>query len=133
MREMGCQLPFDFGGCGSVAVRPHARRGRREASVRLEEYAPFPRVRRDQRWRGAFTVDLSEGGACLRTEEAATVGSLFRAIVRRADGRPTRDSIARVAWCREIAPGDYRVGFAFVAARRHTPLRAGRTTTAQAA
>jgi hypothetical protein len=75
-----------------------ARKARRIATVRLVEFAPFPRERRDEQWGVGFTLDLSSQGACLRTKEAAAVGSLLRVVVRGVDGRPTLDSIARVVW-----------------------------------
>jgi hypothetical protein len=133
MHAAGSQLPLDFGGSGSATVLQPVRKERREATVRLVEYAPFPRVRRDQRWRVGFTRDLSPGGACLRAEEVAPVGSLLHVIVRSVDGRPTLDSIARVVWCQPGDSGEVRLGLALVAARPRRVHRARRAKGKEAA
>ena len=122
-REVGSQLSLDFGGSGSaVGARP-VRKARREATVRLVEYAPFPRVHRDGRWRAGFTLDLSPVGACLRGEEAAPVGTLLHVVVRSVDGRPSLESIARVVWSVPGRAGEARMGLAMVAARERLPQR----------
>jgi hypothetical protein len=91
--------------------------------MRLVEYAPFPRVRTDQRWRHGFTLDLSSRGLCLRTKEAAALGSLLHVIVRSVDGRPFLDAIARVAWATRGPESGARLGLEIVASRPHGPLR----------
>ena len=96
--------------------------------MRQVEFAPFPRVRRDERWNAGFTLDLSSQGACLRVKEAAPVGSLLRVIVRGVDGRPTTDSIARVVWSAQGRFGEVRMGLSMLAARSRRPLRAVRKT-----
>jgi len=87
------------------------------------EYAPFPRVHRDERWRAGFTLDLSPLGACLRGEEAVPAGALLHVVVRSVDGRPSLESIARVVWCACGLTGEARMGLALVAARERRPLR----------
>ena len=82
MSDAGGQLSLDFGRTESTLGSQPARKARRVATVRLVEFAPFPRERRDERWGLGFTLDLSSQGACLRTKEAAPVGSLLRVIVR---------------------------------------------------
>jgi hypothetical protein len=91
--------------------------------VRLVEYAPFPRVHRDQRWRHGFTVDLSSRGFCLRAKDAAPNGSLVHVIVRSVDGRPFLDAIARVSWVTRGPEGDARLGLEILASRPRRPLR----------
>lgn len=124
MRDAGDQLSLDFGRTESTLGSQPARKARRVATVRLVEFAPFPRERRDERWGLGFTLDLSSQGACLRTKEAAPVGSLLRVIVRGVDGRPTLDSIARVVWHRSGRFGEVRMGVSMLAARSRRPLRA---------
>jgi hypothetical protein len=91
--------------------------------MRLVEYTPFPRVRRDQRWRHGFTLDLSSRGLCLRTEEVAPIGSLLRVIVRSVDGRPSLDAVARVAWATHGLGGAPRLGLEIMASRPPRPVR----------
>jgi hypothetical protein len=124
MSDAGGQLSLDFGRTESTLGSQPARKARRVATVRLVEFAPFPRERRDERWGLGFTLDLSSQGACLRTKEAAPVGSLLRVIVRGVDGRPTLDSIARVVWHRSGRYGEVRMGISMLAARARRPLRA---------
>ena len=124
MREAGSQLSLDFGGCGSVRTLRSARKARRIASVRLVEFAPFPRVRREERWNVGFTLDLSTQGACLRAKVAEPIGSLLRVIVRGVDGRPTLDSIARVVWSADGKFGEVRMGLSLLASRSQKPRRA---------
>jgi hypothetical protein len=133
MREAGSQLSLDFGIRGSTLGLRSARKARRIATVRLVEFAPFPRVRRSERWNVGFTLDLSSRGACLRTKEAAPIGSLLRVIVRGVDGRPTLDSIARVIWSARGRYGEVRMGLSMLAARTRRPLRAISRKTAVAA
>jgi hypothetical protein len=123
MGGSGSQLALEFGGSAGASGSEPPRKVRRDTTVRLVEYAPFPRVRRDQRWRHGFTVDLSSRGLCLRAKEAAPMGSLLHVIVRSVDGRPFLDVIARVAWATRGPEGDVRVGLEFVASRRRAPLR----------
>jgi hypothetical protein len=132
MREARTQLSLDFGGGGSAIALRAARKARRVATVRLVEFAPFPRVRRDERWHVGFTLDLSTQGACLRTKEAEPVGSLLRVIVRGVDGRPTLDSIARVVWSAQGRFGEVRMGLNLLASRTRRPKRATQKTLAAA-
>jgi hypothetical protein len=111
MSEEWGQLALDFATSeASLERQTPLRREQREEIVRLVEYAPFPRVRADQRKRAAFTRDLSLSGMCLGAEAAEPVGSLLRITVRCIDGRPTQDSLARVAWCRPDADGGVWLG-----------------------
>lgn len=96
--------------------------------MRLVEFAPFPRVASDQRWRSGFTLDLSSAGACLRVAEAVPAGSLLHVILRSVDGRPSLDAVARVAWSAPDPSGrGARVGLDLVAVRDRAPARARRS------
>jgi hypothetical protein len=112
------QLALDFaqGGTLPAGAQP-LRREQREEIVRLVEYAPFPRVRADQRRRSAFTRDISPSGMCLGVDFAEPEGSLLRIIVRCVDGRPTQDLLARVAWCRPHPDGHIWLGMSFMGGR----------------
>ncbi len=93
------------------------RRERREDWVRRVEYSPFPRRAVDQHERTGFTRDVSPSGLCLRADVAEPTGSLLRLVVRGADGRPTLESVARVAWRRENADGGWWLGLSLVDGR----------------
>ena len=130
MREARSQLSLDFEGGGGVTSLRSVRKARRIATVRLVEFAPFPRARREERWHVGFTLDLSSQGACLRAKETEPVGSLIRVIVRGVDGRPTLDSIARVVWSADGRFGEVRMGLSMLASRSRRP---GRAVTRRAA
>jgi hypothetical protein len=130
MLEGTSQLSLDFGRSESALRLQAARKARRVATVRLVEFAPFPRERRDEQWGVGFTLDLSSQGACLRTKEAAAVGSLLRVVVRGVDGRPTLDSIARVIWHARGNFGEVRMGVSLLASRSRRPLRARKAAVA---
>jgi hypothetical protein len=106
---------------------------RREETVRLVEYAPFPRVHRDPQWRQGFTLDLSPRGLCVRAKEVAPIDSLLRIIVRSVDGRPALEAVARVAWVARSRAGDPRMGLEIVAARERAPVRVAAATLHAAA
>jgi hypothetical protein len=122
MRGAGGQLAFEFGGNAGTGRSRSVRRVRRDATMRLVEYAPFPRVHRDQQWRHGFTLDLSPRGLCVRAKEVAPIGSLLRIIVRSVDGRPSLDAVARVAWVARTPGGNPRMGLEIVASRDRRPL-----------
>ncbi|HBZ71717.1 MAG TPA: hypothetical protein DEP35_19115 [Deltaproteobacteria bacterium] len=109
------QLALDFaqGETLPVGAVP-LRREQRERIVRLVEYAPFPRVRADQRRRSAFTRDISPSGMCLGVDFVEPVASLLRIIVRCVDGRPTQDVLARVEWCRPHPDGHFWLGLSLL-------------------
>jgi hypothetical protein len=118
------QLAFDFGGNAAAGVLSGAtRREAREPIARLVEHRPFPCVASDARWRTGVTRDLSASGLCVRAEQPTPAGSLLHVVVRRIDGRPAFDSVARVAWCGRSADGGWWLGLAFVARRSRDPVR----------
>ena len=123
MRGAGGQLAFEFGGNASTGRSRTVRRVRRDATMRLVEFAPFPRVHRDQQWRNGFTLDLSPRGLCVRARMVAPIGSLLRIIVRSVDGRPSLDAVARVAWIARTPGSHPRMGLEIVAARDRRPIQ----------
>jgi hypothetical protein len=86
------------------------RRERREEVVRVVEYTPFPRQTPDQQPRLGFTRDLSASGMCLGVDAPEAPGSLLRVTVRASDGRPMRESVERVVWCRPERDGRFWLG-----------------------
>ena len=99
------------------------RRERREKVVRHVEYYPYPRARSDQGLRIGFTRDLSPSGMCVRVDTPERVGSLLRVTLREVDGRPTLESIARIAWSAPSIDGGLWIGLTLVEASRPRPVR----------
>jgi hypothetical protein len=86
------------------------RREAREDTVRIVEYAPFPRSDSHRRPRTGFTRDLSKSGMCIGVDESEGVGSLLRVCLRGIDGLPERTAINRVVWCSAERDGRFWVG-----------------------
>ncbi len=107
----------------AAIVRNVQRREGRERLVRRVEYSRFPRVTADQRERAGFTRDVSASGLCLRAEVEEPTGSLLRLVVRDVDGRPTLESLARVAWRRPTPHGGWWLGLSLLEERRARSLR----------
>jgi hypothetical protein len=107
---------------------PPRRREEREQVVRLVEYTAFPRVSPHQRERVGFTRDLSPSGMCLRVEAPEEVGSLLRVAISGANGLPTRESVARVAWCQATADGAFWLGLAVLEHGREARMHDGHET-----
>jgi hypothetical protein len=131
MRGDARQLALDFGGSASglARVRP-LRLERREPSVRLVEWAPFPRVSASQRFAVGFTRDVSATGMCLAVDTALPEGTLLRVIVRGVDGRPALDGLARVRWARE-EDGGFCLGLALLGEVRRGMIRVRRGGSAR--
>ena len=70
----------------------------REETIRIVEYAGFPRIAPQQQLRVGFTRDLSDSGMCLGVDRCEAVGSLLRLCVRDIDGRPAAARVGRVVW-----------------------------------
>jgi hypothetical protein len=108
-------LPLQRGVHGGARLpSPNVRRETRTAEVRLVEFSPFPRASAAQGREVGFTRDLSTSGMCLEVEQAHRVGSLLRLTLRSIDGRPTLESIARVAWCRPREGAGFAIGVALL-------------------
>jgi hypothetical protein len=136
MRGAGMQLALNFGAsagaaalsfgevdseacckAGSESDRDSSREAERDETVRLVEFAPFPRVQRGQHWQHGVTVDLSPRGLCVRAQKTASIGSLLRVLIRSVDGMPALDCVARVVWSEHRPAGAPRMGLAVVASR----------------
>lgn len=106
-----------------VTNLPRLRREERLDVVRRVDYAPYPRARTAQSERVGFTRDLSASGMCLRIDVPEPVGSLLRLMQSELNGRPARESIARVVWSSPTVDGGCWVGLALIEPRR--PARVG--------
>jgi hypothetical protein len=95
----------------------------RQKLVRMVEHRPFPRAHAGEGRAVGFTRDLSRSGMCISVERPEALGSLLHLILYGLDGRPTLDSIARVARCERDARGRLWLGLALVdPARAETAL-----------
>jgi hypothetical protein len=93
-----------------LPVEVPIRREARQDTVRIIEYAPFPRSDSLRRPRTGFTRDLSESGMCVGVDESESVGSLLRVCLRGVDGNPERTAINRVVWCSAERDGRFWIG-----------------------
>ena len=96
------------------------RKEPREETLRIVEYARFPRLSAHQRPRLGFTRDISRSGLCVGVDEAEDVGSLLRLAVRCLDGKTATASIQRVVWCGAERDGRYWLGLELLARPRAT-------------
>ena len=102
----------------STAPSQPAPRGEtRIEVVRRVEYAPYPRALPSQRERVGFTRDVSASGMCLRLDDSEPLGSLLRVVPSGVDGRPVRESIARVVWSSPTRDGGWWMGLALLEPR----------------
>lgn len=130
MSEGAIGLPLFWGGHGSDGDRPgDARWEAREAWIRAVEYCPYPRVSA-RGWRVGFLRDGSAPGTCLEVDRELPIGSLLRLTLPRIDGRPTSDSLARVASCQE-GEGGWHLELEWLEPRRPALLRVRRPAAAR--
>ncbi len=95
----------------------------REDRIKAVQYCRFPRVCADQRFRIAFTRDVSPSGLCVRVDEPEPIGALLRVIPRGVDGEPETERIGRVAWTRPTADGGRWLGIALLDCEQRQPMR----------
>jgi len=86
------------------------RREAREDTVRIVEFAPFPRSDSHRTPRLGFTRDLSNSGMCIGVDESEAVGSLLRICLRGIDGRVAKVAVHRVVWCNAQRDGRFWLG-----------------------
>jgi hypothetical protein len=91
------------------------RKELREETLRIVEYARFPRLSAGQRPRLGFTRDISRSGLCVGVDDAEDVGSLLRLAVRDLDGQKATASVQRVVWCTAERDGRYWLGLELLA------------------
>jgi hypothetical protein len=91
-----------------------ARREPREDTIRIVEYAHFPRDAADQRQRLGFTRDFSRSGMCLGADNDEGVGALLKLCVRDLDGRSPEPVVARVVWSSAERDGRFWLGLQLI-------------------
>jgi hypothetical protein len=104
------------------AIQRHTR----TESLRLIDYSPFPRVDVDQGPRMGLSLNESDSGLCVAVDNSVKVGSLLRILIRGVDGRPARDVVTRVVWCKTDKDGRMRAGLAFLREGRASMLKVRR-------
>jgi hypothetical protein len=92
----------------------HRRAEKRDRVVRIVEYSEYPRAKRDQLRRVAYTRDESRSGMCLTSDAPESVGALLRVATRGLGAASTRDALARVCWCNAQPDGRYWMGLQVV-------------------
>lgn len=110
----------------SEAVRREwrARREPRERTLRIVDYASFPRTAADAGSRVGFTRDLSPSGMCIGVDDAEEPGALLRVTLLDLEGQPSRCGTWRVVWCKNERDGRYWLGLELIAeSRRPQPER----------
>lgn len=127
------QLTLDFDQeTGSESPRQYVERCEdRDGTIRLAEYSPFPWTNADQRRNEAVTLNVSQTGICLRVDAPVELGSMLRVVIRDLDGKPYRDTLARVAWCRKERNGSVVLGLALVAEMGRNVVRVRRSGKAR--
>ena len=102
---------------GVTALVPGAegtRSEEREETIRIIEYASFPRIAPQQQLRVGFTRDLSKSGMCLGVDQNEHVGSLLRLCIRDVDGSCADTIVGRVVWTSSERDGRFWLGLQLV-------------------
>ncbi len=89
--------------------RTAERRGLKAAVV----YTPSVGVRKKERSHSAVTVNVSDGGVCLRTEMVLVPAQIVRLTLPVKGGHAASPTLAEVCWVRGEA-GGYQIGFRFL-------------------
>ncbi len=121
--DLQLTLDFDQEPGSESSLQYAGRIENRDAMIRLAEYSPFPWTNADQRRNEAVTINISQTGICLRVDTPIEPDSMLRVIVRDLDGKPYRDALARVAWCRKEQSGSSILGLTLVAEMGCNPVR----------
>jgi len=82
----------------------------RTETVRIVEYAEFPRRVSERGLRVGFTRDISVSGVCLGADHPEPVGSMLRLGIRDLDGGRVDARIGRVAWTSDASDGRHWIG-----------------------
>jgi hypothetical protein len=99
----------------SRPVASGLRREARSETLRIVEYARFPRFSRDQRLQLGFTRDISASGMCLGVDREEEVGALLKLGIRSVDGRDAESVVARVVWSSATGDDRFWIGLQLVA------------------
>jgi hypothetical protein len=90
------------------------RREPREDTIRIVEYARFPRAAAGERTRLGFTRYLSRSGMCIGVTRDERVGALLKVCVRAVDGHRPEPVVARVVWTSAEPDGRFWLGLELV-------------------
>ena len=96
--------------------RKGVRREPRQDTIRIVEYAPFPRDKADRGSRLGFTRDISRAGMCIGVERDEQVGALLKLCLREVDGSSAEPVVSRVVWTRAEPDGRFWLGLELVSA-----------------
>lgn len=111
----------------------HVRQETREPRSWTAEVTPLPSAGGDvsTSHRGV-ALDESPSGLCVQLHEPVAVGGSLAVTLRDPEGRVTRETVARVTWCRPREGGRYNAGLAVTGdagellciehTRRRTPI-----------
>ena len=111
----------------------HVRQETRETRAWTAELTPLPNTSGGvpNAHRGV-ALDESPSGLCVQLHEPVAVGGSLAVTLRDPDGRVTRETVARVTWCRPRDGGRYNAGLAVMGdageplgiehTRRRTPI-----------
>jgi len=86
------------------------RREARNEVLCVAEVSAFPRSSMGEGTRTGFALDQSASGLCIQLGDSVPLGVLLRVVLRDFEGRVTRESIGRVAWCRATELGRFSIG-----------------------
>ncbi len=107
------------------------RAAKREATVRLIEYSPFPRVSAAHSERTTYTQDISDSGMRIAAHTPLATNTMLHVVVRSIDGEKLQDALARVVWSSTSGRGGISMGLELVAEAPRNLLRARPTLSQQ--
>ncbi len=91
------------------------RVAKREATVRLIEYSPFPRVSAAHSERTTYTQDISDSGMRIAAHTPLATDTMLHVVVRSIHGEKLQDALARVVWSNTSSSGGISMGLELVA------------------
>jgi len=119
------QLSFAFAYSTALSlVPPRITREARTPTIRLVEYAPFPRIEAGHIRCQAHTLDMSSSGMCLLAPNRHPIGTLLHVQVYGVFGNTLREALVRIAWSKPTADEKFLLGVEFIAEAPRTILKA---------
>jgi hypothetical protein len=97
-----------------LSRRTGVRREPRQDTIRIVEFARFPRDEADQGSQLGFTRDISGAGICIGVDRDERVGALLKLCLRDVDGRSAEPVVARVVWTSAEPDGRFWLGLELV-------------------
>jgi len=96
----------------------------RKPTIRLVEYAPFPRIEAGHIRSQAHTLDMSPSGMCLLAPNGHAIGTLLHVQVYGVFGNILREALARIAWSKPTTDEKFLLGVEFIAEAPRTIFKA---------